>query len=152
MSAQKRNLVAFVAIVLTGLSPHWASAQYQRTDAVIQANEAGNASREAEDFETAIQAYDQAIAMDDTFPEPHFGKAECLRELEDYESAIKSYSAATQLNQDYAQAYNGRGVCWRPIVCPVVERGRSNGCRGHLAALARLDLHSSRYRQVLTES
>lgn len=133
MSAQKRNLPALVAIVLSCLLPNWASAQFERDPAVIQAYEAGVTALQAADWEGAIQAFDTAIAGDDgTFAELHFGRAEALRELEDYENAVTSYRNALQVNDKFAQAYNGRGICFR-------EQGRLDLALNDFRTAAELD-------------
>ena len=116
MSAQKRTIATVVAIVLGCLMPNWAHAQFERDPVVMKAYETGVAALQAEDWEAAIQAFDEAIAADDgTFAELFFGRAEALRELEDYQNAITSYQLALQANDNFAQAYNGRGICYREL-------------------------------------
>ncbi len=116
MCAQKQSLVAAVAIALSCLFPNLANAQFGRDPEVIKAYEEGVAALQAGEWESAVQAFDQAIAKDDgTFAEARYGKAEGLRELEDYLNAIKSYQEALHINDKFAQAYNGRGVCFREL-------------------------------------
>ena len=114
MSAPKQNLVAAVAIALSCLLAPTAHAQFERDPAVLKAYQTGVAALEAESWDAAIEAFDQAIAADDgTFAELHFGRGEALRELEDYQNAVKSYTNAVQVKDSFAQAYNGRGICFR---------------------------------------
>jgi Flp pilus assembly protein TadD len=68
------------------------------------------ASAAAQDFERAIELYDQAIALDPARAEPYYKRANALKNLGRLQAALASYDQAIRRKPDYAYAYCNRGV------------------------------------------
>jgi len=117
MSTRKRSLIAVAAIVMGCLLPTLASAQSEGDPEILRAVAAGDAARQAGNFEGAIVEYDKGISLDTdgTTTLLYFGKAEALRQLEDYQEAIKLYTRAQRADENFARIYNGRGISLREI-------------------------------------
>jgi Flp pilus assembly protein TadD len=64
----------------------------------------------AQDYESAILLYDQAIALDATRSDSHYKRANALRIVGRLEEALAGYDRAIERNADYAHAYCNRGV------------------------------------------
>jgi tetratricopeptide (TPR) repeat protein len=64
----------------------------------------------AQDFQRAIQLYDQAIAVDDSCAEAYYKRANALKDLGRPSAALANYNQAISLKPDYAYAYCNRGV------------------------------------------
>lgn len=71
--------------------------------------EQGQVSYEAGEFETALNQYSEAIALNATHVKAYASRASVLGILEDYEGAIADYTTAIGLEPDFAVAYGGRG-------------------------------------------
>ncbi len=109
-----KTLAATVAVAC--LFSSQANAQFERSEEIMKPYQAGVNALQAEQWEEAIVAFDQAITADDgTFTQLYFGRAEALRELEDYQNAIVGYQTALNAENDFAPAYNGLGICYREM-------------------------------------
>jgi len=64
----------------------------------------------SQDFESAIQLYDQAIALNPFHAEAYYKRGNVLKNLGRLHEAIESYDQAIKLKPDYAYAYCNRGV------------------------------------------
>jgi TPR repeat/Tetratricopeptide repeat len=64
----------------------------------------------AQDYESAILLYDQAIALDPTRSDPHYKRANALRIVGRLEEALAGYDRAIERNAECAHAYCNRGV------------------------------------------
>jgi tetratricopeptide (TPR) repeat protein len=63
-----------------------------------------------QDFERAIQLYDQAIALNPFHAEAYYKRGNALRSLGRLDAALISYNQAIERRPDYAYAYCNRGV------------------------------------------
>jgi tetratricopeptide (TPR) repeat protein len=72
----------------------------------VQATSAGA----TQDFQRAIQLYDQAIALDPSHAEAYYKRGNALKNLGQLDAAITSYNQAIERRPDYAYAYCNRGV------------------------------------------
>jgi len=63
-----------------------------------------------QDFQRAIQLYDQAIALDPSHAETYYKRGNALKNLGQLDAAITSYNQAIERRPDYAYAYCNRGV------------------------------------------
>jgi tetratricopeptide (TPR) repeat protein len=63
-----------------------------------------------QDFQRAIDLYDQAIALDPSHAEAYYKRGNALKNLGRLDAAITSYSQAIERRPDYAYAYCNRGV------------------------------------------
>ena len=63
-----------------------------------------------EDFENALHAWSDAIAIDPQRADLYVRRGNLLREQEDLNSAIEDYSEAIRLNRQFGLAYYGRGL------------------------------------------
>ncbi|MBN2002987.1 MAG: tetratricopeptide repeat protein [Anaerolineae bacterium] len=61
------------------------------------------------DYEGAVAACNQAIALDDTVPEAYFNRGISYARLKRYKDALSDLSRAIELRPDYAAAYYNRG-------------------------------------------
>jgi tetratricopeptide (TPR) repeat protein len=64
----------------------------------------------AQDFQRAIELYDQAIALNPSHAEAYYKRGNALKNLGRLDAAITSYSQAIERRPDYAYAYCNRGV------------------------------------------
>lgn len=60
-------------------------------------------------FQQAVQVYDQAIALDPNLPEAHWGRCYSLNTLQQFDTAIAACDAALKLNSSYAEALWSKG-------------------------------------------
>jgi len=63
----------------------------------------------------ALTFFDQALAIDQTFPLVYSNKGNALQELNRLEEALQNYNKAISLKPDYAEAYSNRGNVLRKI-------------------------------------
>jgi hypothetical protein len=63
-----------------------------------------------QDFQRAIQLYDQAIALNPSHAEAYYKRGNALRNLGRLDAALASYNHAIERKPDYAYAYCNRGV------------------------------------------
>ena len=70
---------------------------------------------EKEDYEGAIEDYNQAIRLDPDNALAYKHRGDARRNLEDYEEAMADYTEAIRLDPEYAAAYNNRGVVRRQL-------------------------------------
>jgi tetratricopeptide (TPR) repeat protein len=71
----------------------------------------GFALTEDEQYEEAVKAYDEALAIDNFIFEIWFNKATALYEMRDFEAARECYEEALEINPDDAEAWNNIGNC-----------------------------------------
>ncbi|MBN2503538.1 MAG: tetratricopeptide repeat protein [Anaerolineales bacterium] len=69
----------------------------------------GNAALEADDPQNAVGFYNQAIALNGSYGEAFFKRAQAYQALGNFEQAILDYSRAIELGAGNYQAYNSRG-------------------------------------------
>jgi len=72
----------------------------------------GYAFTETEEFEEAVKAYDEALAIDNFIFEIWFNKGAALYALRDFEKAKECYEEALEINPDDAEAWNNLGNCF----------------------------------------
>ncbi len=70
---------------------------------------------EVQDFEQAVELYDQAIALDPSRAEPYYKRANALKNAGRLEAALTSYDQAIERKPDYAYAYCNRGVAQQSL-------------------------------------
>jgi Flp pilus assembly protein TadD len=63
-----------------------------------------------QDFQRAIQLYDQAIALNPSHAEARYKRGNALKNLGRLDAALASYDQAIERRPDYAYAYCNRGV------------------------------------------
>lgn len=61
------------------------------------------------DYEGAVEACTEAIALDDSVPEAYFNRGIAYARLKRYEDALEDLSRAIELNPDFVAAYYNRG-------------------------------------------
>ena len=71
----------------------------------------GYALTETEEFEEAVKAYDEALAIDNFIFEIWFNKGAALYSLKDFEKAKDCYEEALDINDEDAEAWNNLGNC-----------------------------------------
>jgi tetratricopeptide (TPR) repeat protein len=71
--------------------------------------QAANAAA-TQDFQRAIELYDQAIALNPSHAEAYYKRANALKNVGRFDAAITSYDQAIERRPDYAYAYCNRGV------------------------------------------
>jgi tetratricopeptide (TPR) repeat protein len=71
----------------------------------------GYALTEAEEYEEAVKAYDEALAIDNFIFEIWFNKGAALYAMSDFEAARDCYEEALEINPDDAEAWNNIGNC-----------------------------------------
>jgi tetratricopeptide (TPR) repeat protein len=64
----------------------------------------------AQDFQRAIELYDQAIALNPSHADAYYKRGNALKSLGRLDAAITSYDQAIERRPDYAYAYCNRGV------------------------------------------
>jgi tetratricopeptide (TPR) repeat protein len=64
----------------------------------------------AQDFQRALELYDQAIALDPSHAEVHYKRGNALKALGQLDASLASYNLAVERKPDYAYAYCNRGV------------------------------------------
>jgi tetratricopeptide (TPR) repeat protein len=65
---------------------------------------------ETQDFQRAIQLYDQVIALDPSHAEAYYKRGNALKNIGRLDAALASYDQAIERKPDYAYAYCNRGV------------------------------------------
>ena len=63
-----------------------------------------------QDFQRAIESYDQAIALNPSHAEAYYKRGNALKNLGRLDAAIASYNQAIERRPDYSYAYCNRGV------------------------------------------
>jgi tetratricopeptide (TPR) repeat protein len=88
------------------------SGKYNNENLAILLTNRGNAYRNKEQYDRAIQDYNQAIKLNpkDSFPFNNRGNAYFNKG--EYDRAIQDYTQAIKLNPTFAMAYNGRGAAY----------------------------------------
>jgi tetratricopeptide (TPR) repeat protein len=71
----------------------------------------GYALAETEDYEEAVKAYDEALAIDNFIFEIWFNKGAALYALKDFEKAKDCYEEALDIDDTDAEAWNNLGNC-----------------------------------------
>ncbi len=70
---------------------------------------------EQESYDEAIDLFNAAISLDDTYAEAFAARGDVMKEQKDYSAAIQSYRQAIDIDANMALAYNGRGECFREL-------------------------------------
>ncbi|HET9921700.1 MAG TPA: toll/interleukin-1 receptor domain-containing protein [Ktedonobacteraceae bacterium] len=60
-------------------------------------------------YQDALNAYEQALRLDDKLTLAHYGKATCLYAMKNLTAALTAYERAIQLNPSYDRPYLGKG-------------------------------------------
>ena len=71
----------------------------------------GYALTENEEYEEAVKAYDEALAIDNFIFDIWFNKGAALYALRDFEKAKDCYEEALDINDEDAEAWNNLGNC-----------------------------------------
>ena len=72
--------------------------------------ESGNAKRNLEDYNGAIEDYDKAIELGPAFVTAYYKRGLAKYNLNDYKGSIEDYDKAIELDPTYVYAYNNRGI------------------------------------------
>jgi tetratricopeptide (TPR) repeat protein len=72
----------------------------------------GYALTEIEEYDEAIRAYDEALAIDNGIFVLWFNKGTALYEQRDFEKAKECYEKALEINPEDAEAWNNLGNCF----------------------------------------
>jgi tetratricopeptide (TPR) repeat protein len=88
------------------------SGKYNNENLAILLTNRGNAYRNKDQYDRAIQDYNQAIKLNpkDSFPFNNRGNAYFNKGQ--YDRAIQDYNQAIKLNPTFAMAFNGRGAAY----------------------------------------
>jgi len=70
----------------------------------------GNDAYNDEEYDKAIEYYNQAIALDPTYDKAWYNKGDALRAVGDFEGAIECYDKALDLNPNQPGAWANKGV------------------------------------------
>ncbi len=114
-----RSMKFFPALILSllclSLLQTTSQGQVTRDPAVQAAYDEGMQLLEAEEYEAAIEKFNEATQIDDTFAEAYLGAGDALRALEDYQAALQSYTKARDRNQQLARVHFGLGMCHKEL-------------------------------------
>jgi predicted O-linked N-acetylglucosamine transferase (SPINDLY family) len=69
----------------------------------------GNALRDLNRSQAALESYDRAISLKPDYAEAFNNRGNALRDLNRSQAALESYDRAISLKPDYAEAFNNRG-------------------------------------------
>jgi len=69
----------------------------------------GNAYLQAERYEEALAAFEQAIHLDPNYARSYLGKGEALSNLRRFQEALEAFEQAIRLDPHYARSYHDRG-------------------------------------------
>ena len=69
----------------------------------------GNAYSQAQRYEEALAAYEQAIRLDPNYARSYLNKGEALSQLRRYSEALAAFEQAIRLDPNYARSYHNRG-------------------------------------------
>lgn len=72
----------------------------------------GNALRDRQEYEQAIEEYTRAIEINPDFVNAYYNRGLTYSDLERYQRAIADYTKAVELNPEYLDAYNNRGILY----------------------------------------
>ena len=75
----------------------------------------GSAFLGMNNYESAIEDYNQAIAHRPDWAKAYFGRGLVYFEMGRYERAIDDYSQAIEFQTDYSEAYNNRGLAYENL-------------------------------------
>ena len=81
----------------------------RRRDQARRVNNSGVARYHSGDFEQARRSFEQAVDLDQTFPEAFNNLGLCLTELGEHDEATVAFEAAIELNPDLGASYNNLG-------------------------------------------
>jgi tetratricopeptide (TPR) repeat protein len=65
---------------------------------------------EMKDYRSALEDFNQAISMNEKYPDAFFNRGILEFRLQDYNSAMVDYDRAILLNKGYVEAWVNRGV------------------------------------------
>jgi tetratricopeptide (TPR) repeat protein len=75
----------------------------------------GNALKEQQRFEDALQSYEAALALQADDPDTYYNRGAVLQALQRHEEALDSYDRALALNGSDGQAWSNRGVVLKDL-------------------------------------
>jgi tetratricopeptide (TPR) repeat protein len=70
----------------------------------------GNALRDQNKYQEAIETYDKALALNANFAEALYDKGLALHNLNKFQEAIDCYEKAIAINNKYSDAFTFKGV------------------------------------------
>ncbi|WP_103326986.1 tetratricopeptide repeat protein [Bacteroidetes bacterium endosymbiont of Geopemphigus sp.] len=71
------------------------------------------------DYKRALEAFDYALVINDTFLSAYTCKARCFEQLDNFTSAIKVYKEGLHLEDSPALAYFNIGLCYNRLELPI---------------------------------
>ena len=75
----------------------------------------GNAHRDLEQYDRAIEWYKKAIEIKPDYYEAHYNRGNAYYDLEKYEKAIECFDKALEIKPDYYEAYNLMGLAYKGL-------------------------------------
>ncbi len=90
-----------------------ADAEYQ--DKMNNAKKAfndGNTAFKKGQYEVALESYNKAISLNESYPHALYGKGLALVRLRRYDDAIQAYRAAVEIDPGYAAAWSAMGAAY----------------------------------------
>jgi superkiller protein 3 len=81
----------------------------KRINASKRAFNDGNTAYKKGQYELALQSYDEAISLNDSYDVAFYGKGLSLNKLRRYDEAIAAFKKATEINPTYAAAFSALG-------------------------------------------
>ena len=115
MNRSKRWNILLLAGLFTLMLSSASFAQLLRDPEAEQYYNNGLAELEKENYNDAIDLFNQAIEIEDTYAEAYSARGDAFKELKDYNAALQSYRSAIDIDSNMAMAYNGRGECYREL-------------------------------------
>lgn len=70
---------------------------------------------DAEDDRTALELFDQAIALDPRYPQAFLGRGRTRADLRQFQPALEDFNRALELDREYAAGYYHRGGAYRNL-------------------------------------
>jgi len=87
----------------------------KKINAVKRAFNDGNSAYKLGQYQQALDHYDKAISLDETFEQAYYGKGLTFNKLRKYPNAISAFQSAVDRNPAYIAAYRQLGATYRQI-------------------------------------
>lgn len=78
-------------------------------------NNRGNAFRDMQDYDRAMQDYNKALSLNPELEQTYNNRGNIFYDQRNYQMAIRDYNKALSLNADYPLAYLNRGLAYRQL-------------------------------------